>query len=451
MTKLSKRLQELNDLLKIFIPKGIKPTQLSALPSIKQPELSILKPVAPKSTKIPGIKPKTNKNPKKVAEQLKNPEQRKLTIEMLKFDLRGQWTLHKAMPDFRQPKKIDFSRPHIDLNNPNVVHADYHGFGGSMNEVAPEQQRLIHGIDTSSGKKLKSDITVTEGKKWISNPITGDEMLVKPASKMGEGGPETATMSPSQKKEHAKSVQDVYGMLAPDGLNSARREVLMHNIAHRVGLGQYFPVTAGFTKHGEDYSAMKKIKGIEPTADNLAKPEVKNAFLSTLKQHHDTGALHMLAMLDGLMGNNDRHNRNVMFDPDTKKIHMIDNGNCIDYGARASKARYRGSGFLETAEKNGISGPVHNEALKWLNHLNNDKVHKTLGEFVDLDNSKFGDEFKRRLFNLKSLLSNSESKKIPLSHIIKHAAMHDIDRDGIIYPEDSGSIIQKIKDLMPQS
>jgi hypothetical protein len=239
-----KKLIELNDLLKAFVP-SVAPPALPALPSIEQPKPPKLR-TPSKQSKLPGVAPKTKKDPKKAAEQIRNPTQRKQTLEVLKFDKNGQWSLEKALPDFKIPKKISWShdKPWVDPAHPTKVHADYHGYGGQMNEVTPHQKDLIHGIDTASGTPVQEEETMTAGNMWVTNPLNKKTMIVKQASKAEAG-------AGIYQREH----QDYFGHFAPDGLNAARREVLTHNIAHNVGLGGFFPTTAGFTKRGEDYSA----------------------------------------------------------------------------------------------------------------------------------------------------------------------------------------------------
>ena len=76
-----------------------KPKEGPLVPAIKQPTLKPLSMPAGKSggtkTKLPGVTPPTNKDPKQVAAQLKNPRPMKPKIEMLKFDKNGQWSLDK--------------------------------------------------------------------------------------------------------------------------------------------------------------------------------------------------------------------------------------------------------------------------------------------------------------------------------------------------------------------
>ena len=66
------------------------------LPQIKQPPMTTQTVSSSQVTKLPGLAPKNMKDPKKVAQQLKNGEVRAQTLDMLKFNENGQWSLHKV-------------------------------------------------------------------------------------------------------------------------------------------------------------------------------------------------------------------------------------------------------------------------------------------------------------------------------------------------------------------
>lgn len=97
MQDLINKIQELRDLMKALAMKP-KSAQQGLVPAIKAPSV---KPLAMpsmssgKPAELPGISTPSTKDPKKVAEQLKNPKSKKPKIEMLKFDKNGQWSLEK--------------------------------------------------------------------------------------------------------------------------------------------------------------------------------------------------------------------------------------------------------------------------------------------------------------------------------------------------------------------
>lgn len=95
MDGLLKRIEKIRDLIK-GLNVQLKPKQ-SLVPAIKPPSV---KPLSMPSVsvggtdKLPGVAPPNKKDPKKIAEQLKNPRPAKPNMEILKFDRGGQWSLH---------------------------------------------------------------------------------------------------------------------------------------------------------------------------------------------------------------------------------------------------------------------------------------------------------------------------------------------------------------------
>src|SRR5271163_614863 len=78
---------------------AMKPKQDIMVPALKTPGVKplTLPPVrtGSKPSELPGVAPNSNKDPVKMAQQLKNPKPKKPKIEMMKFDKNGQWSLHK--------------------------------------------------------------------------------------------------------------------------------------------------------------------------------------------------------------------------------------------------------------------------------------------------------------------------------------------------------------------
>jgi hypothetical protein len=418
MEDLVKKLLEIKALI-----KAIKASQPNAtLPSI--PPIKPIRPpsmlTAPKPAKIPGPGPDSKKDPKKVAQQIKDGSMSTKTQKvMLKFDKNGQWSLEKADPDFKIPKKIEYNRPWVNPADPNIVHADYHGFGGEMNNVHPGQKDLIHGLNISAGEPT-GEQSATEGNKFIKNPLSGKEMILKAASK-AEGG----FKSSKQDEDMKRFYQDRLGLLSPDGLNAARREVLFHNVAHGLGLGKFVPATAGFTKMSndpdpkkrvmDDFSVQEKVDGFKPKSifDNSVENGVNAGqyaqhYHDTIKTLHDSGDLHKLAILDSLMGNEDRHHGNYLLDPKRQHIHLIDAGRSLDYNRNEG---FRIPHYLKYAQDHSISDKIHPKALEWLNNLNEKDVSDMLEKYVEPD-SKFKNHFLTRLANIKTLLNSQTGRRL---------------------------------------
>lgn len=86
MEDLIKKIEQLVDLVKEVKAMG------PSLPTIPAP--SVPKPsMKPKATTIPGVKAQNKKDPKKVAEQIKNAQTQKLSMPVLKIESNGQWKL----------------------------------------------------------------------------------------------------------------------------------------------------------------------------------------------------------------------------------------------------------------------------------------------------------------------------------------------------------------------
>ena len=94
MQDLIDKINELRKSLAAMKPKG--EAMNSLVPALKAPTvkpLSISAPSGGRPAKLPGVAPSSNKDPKKMAEQLKNPKPKKPKIEVLKTDHNGQWSL----------------------------------------------------------------------------------------------------------------------------------------------------------------------------------------------------------------------------------------------------------------------------------------------------------------------------------------------------------------------
>ena len=394
---LIKNLRELSRLLKAgnFVPPKVQPKQLPLLPSIKQPSLASSKPKAPK---LPGIKPGSAKDPKKMAEQLKNPNQRQAAMkqaDILKCDHNGQWKIEKA-----DSKTLELG-PEADKAYDvfNQVHAKDDALPGAFSP-RPEQEKLIHGLDFRSSKSLKdmgSKVGVTNGTAWLKTPHHEHHVLVKPAS--GFGG------------EKDKKIRNFTG---PDSMNSARREALYHNMAHDVfGMGDYVPTTAAFEKNGDEWSAQKMVGGHHGVtgADSVtSKPNLTDKYKETLNHMHGTGDLHKLALMNNIMANQDRHSGNYMVDNKDPKIHLIDNGTAFDYGNVDN--RFAPAYLLHANNELKLdNSKLHPEAKKWLDSLDENKIKESMKSHGFDEGSRFT---KGALNRLKSLKENSSK---PYNHV----------------------------------
>lgn len=94
MQDLIQKIEELKKALGAMKPKENSLVPAISMPSVKPLSMPSLSGGGAKP-KLPGVAPASTKDPKKMAEQLKNPRPKKPKIEMLKFDKNGQWSLDK--------------------------------------------------------------------------------------------------------------------------------------------------------------------------------------------------------------------------------------------------------------------------------------------------------------------------------------------------------------------
>jgi hypothetical protein len=98
MDKLRDKLEELLKNLAAMKPKSAGQSLVPALkmPSVKPLSISSAGASTASKSKLPGVAPASGKDPKKMAEQLKNPKPAKPKIEILKVEKNGQWSLDKS-------------------------------------------------------------------------------------------------------------------------------------------------------------------------------------------------------------------------------------------------------------------------------------------------------------------------------------------------------------------
>jgi hypothetical protein len=94
MQDLIEKIEQLRKALGAMKPKKDTLVPALSLPAVKPLSISASGGSA-KPAKLPGVAPASGKDPKKMAEQLKNPRPTKPKVEILKTDKNGQWSLHK--------------------------------------------------------------------------------------------------------------------------------------------------------------------------------------------------------------------------------------------------------------------------------------------------------------------------------------------------------------------
>ena len=94
MESLIKKLEELNTLIKQIKAGSTAKSNMPTIPPIKGIQPPSMKATG-KAPKIGGVSANSNKDPKKVAEQLKNAQAQKIKMPVLKTDQNGQWSLEE--------------------------------------------------------------------------------------------------------------------------------------------------------------------------------------------------------------------------------------------------------------------------------------------------------------------------------------------------------------------
>lgn len=398
MDELTKKVEEL---LKSLLSVKTNASKDLMVPALKPPSIKVPKPSLKQPTlgKIPsGLPPPSKKDPVKMAEQLKNPQPGKAKVEILKVESNGQWSLAKSVKTPGTP--VIGEHKAVALENSK---APIHTSEGFANHHGPEQNKLIHGLNIYDTPKLDGG-WAGGGSYKANNPVTGGHAIVKKAS--------------------AHADQAERGHLN-NGFNSAKREVLFHNMAKDYfGMGKHVPTTSGFNRGGEDYSAQEfkenadhpDLKEKPPSTDETSfgsdgPDEFKHPqHAKTLKKLHESGDLHKLALMDNIMGHHDRHSHNMMMDTDKDNLHLIDNGTAFDYKNFDSLHPY--PAYMRHAENPNIKGmgldntQLHPEAVKWLNKLDPQKAKEMLAAHGHDEHSPATQGMLRRLQGMKNAVNN---------------------------------------------
>lgn len=385
MSRLNKKLDNLSSLLKQFNA------------SIKMPKIGGIKP--PSVPKAPGVAPKTQKDPVKAAEQIKNPDikdmvmdQAKTIKESLKIAKNGQWQISKAEDTTAKLSPADQKKNAEEIGR-------VANFSDAYNK-RPGQKELIGGIDFANRKdKLHESQPsgVSAGSGWHKNDKTGGNVWVKSS------------------KGHPNFEQRGH-----DQLSSARREVLFHNMAHDFfDMGKYVPTTAGFSRFGDEHSVQAEVKDGKHVPRSPHDPgpgkkvQLPKEYMDTLKEMHGNGELHKLAMMDHIMGHHDRHRSNFMYDSkDKTKIHMIDNGTAFDYknfDVRESP-HYWDHAVSSIIEGAGHKDEMHPDAEKWLMGLDSKKAQNMMEDHGHFQSDTHSRGFDKRLKHMQELVKSGEYK-----------------------------------------
>lgn len=394
-----------------FVP-AIKPQ----VNSFKLPKPSIKT-----TTKIPGgLPPPSKKNPIKVAEQLKRPQPGKVSMEVLKVEDNGQWTLSKAVPAISaiadtaisprgangtkiegQQAKLNTATSARLARQTTPVHADQHGW---KEHNSPAGQNLIHGLKLHEATPISSG--GKQGAAFANSDNHAHTAVVK------------NSMDHQNREERGHTVNN---------FNSARREVMYHNLARDYfGLGHHVPETAGFTKNGADWSAQRKVDDVSHP-DIRHHPENNISFVNSnhedvVRRLNNQGTLDKLAVMDNIMGHHDRHSNNVMIDNKGDNMHLIDNGTAFDYDNLDAhpipKYRELASHDMMRGEGDHNNENLHPAAKEWLQSLSPDKAKEMLARHGHDENSPATKGFMKRLTGMQEKVAKGNPKGITFNHTL---------------------------------
>lgn len=375
-----------------FVP-SIKPSGMKA-PAAPKPLDSGLKTNSATPNIAGGLPPPSKKDPVKVAEQLKNPHPVKPPVEFLKFNDNGQWSLVKKDDTLTIPMSSEAANiQQQKVSSASVpVSAQQHGFKTHL----PHQHELIEGLTLHNVKPIGAG---NQGAAFATS----------------QAHPHTAIVKNSAHHDD----RFLRGHLR-NNFNSARREVLYHDMAHHFfGLGDHVPTTAGFTIGGDDWSAQKMVSGashpIYVEKDGQVRLENEN-HERVLRDLHNKGHLDKLAIMDFIMGHHDRHGNNFMIDEEGDGIHLIDNGTAFDYG---NNDGHPIPGYMKRVQDLQLhnegghhhSKGFHPKAKKWVMNLSPEKAIKIFIQHGHDDDSPAIEGFLSRLLHLQEELSDPNSKK----------------------------------------
>lgn len=311
------------------------------------------------------------------------------------------------------------------------VSATKHGFHEGYNS-SPAQANLLHGLDWSSFQSIGSVSTpnITEDVGHIGSGAHQDRAIVKSKGGFEEGIENQGAHVPKDMKEFGSPQREVLyhnvghevfgmGKFIPttagfkhngeeysamkmvEGRKPRVRVIPMHyimqpkfqnkiakDVLRAKALGHDVPDHLSIIKHafagrmadmGPTSPADPQMSlgiarsSLPPTITQSIDPNYR----STLRTLGNSGDLHKLALMNVIMGNNDRHNGNVLLDRKSPTLHMIDHGGAFDYShfhmhEEPSYLKHHWADNFTHEEK------IHPEANAWLQGIDHSQAKQVL-------------------------------------------------------------------------
>lgn len=175
------------------------------------------------------------------------------------------------------------------------------------NDDATESAIAIQrGIDAGELNSIKLNGKHSKGAMISRDPETHKIYLLKPGS--GKNSP-------------ASGVNDIRA-------TQSEREAAFWHVADYCGLGDCFPRADLVLVNGHQTAAMVLLPISYKTLGAL-KTTDKNCGIRYLNPYRQNGTLFKWAILDYILGNPDRHSQNIMVDPKSERVMLIDHGSAM--------------------------------------------------------------------------------------------------------------------------
>lgn len=190
-----------------------------------------------------------------------------------------------------------FPKPVLPKDMPLVIDSKTH----APDTLSPEEKELVHGIDLNKNYGKPDVNQWNEESFWTKNGA-GQMVYVKPT------------------------------VLAKEEFTDAKREYVYYKTAKDFfGLGQYLPIVSQFNHPitNEPYAAIQGVQNGEHDPDIYKHTQHKANLVSKLGH---TGELDKLALMNFILGNNDRHQWNMLFTHEPPHLKLIDHGFSFDWG-----------------------------------------------------------------------------------------------------------------------
>jgi hypothetical protein len=111
-------------------------------------------------------------------------------------------------------------------------------------------------------------------------------------------------------------------------VSQSKRESAFWHCAEAMGLGQYIPRADLLKINGFEWAAIALVPFTYKTMDKLNRKAPGSA-MGLLEPYRKSGVLHRWAVMDWVLGNVDSHGQNVLADPETGDIKLLDHGSAF--------------------------------------------------------------------------------------------------------------------------